>query len=327
MTINDNRGNFMLRGLLIVAAFLSVVALVLWLMRKKILINIYTIFAIGRKIKLYDILEKLIVKKDEKRQSKAKTETMWLHTQPVREVGIKGRDGVDLKGYLLEHPSPKRVIIMFHGWHGSWDKDGDLFAKGLYAKRSTILLVEQRAHGHSGGKYIGFGILERYDCLKWIDYINGTIEKIPIYLSGVSMGASTVLMAAGMNLPKRVKGIIADCGFTNPYDMVLLAAKKFVNIKSNLGKMVDAVNSAIKKKAGYDLKEYSTLEAMKKCKIPIFFAHGTGDDFVPFQMTEINYMNCHSRKTLFMGKGAAHTECYKSDPQRYMEELTLFFQW
>jgi hypothetical protein len=311
----------MLRGLIIISAFLSVVALVLWLMRKKILINIYTIFAIGRKIKLYDIIEKLIVKKREKESH------MWLHTQKLKEVGIKGRDGVNLKGYLLEHPNPKRVIIMFHGWRGSWDKDGDLLAKGLYAKRSSILLVEQRAHGHSGGKYIGFGILERYDCLKWIDYINNKIEKIPIYLSGVSMGASTVLMAAGMNLPKRVKGIIADCGFTTPYDMIMLSAKKFINIKSNIGKVVDAVNEAVKRRAGYDLKEYSTLEAMKKCKIPIFFAHGTGDDFVPYQMTVKNYIYCHSRKKLFVGKGAAHTECFKSDPKRYMEELTLFFQW
>jgi hypothetical protein len=252
---------------------------------------------------------------------------MWLHTQELKKVEITGNDGILLEGHLLEHPNPKRVVIMFHGWRGSWDKDGNLLAKGLYAKKSTILLVEQRAHGKSGGKYIGFGILERYDCLRWIDYISKNVEKVPIYLSGVSMGASTVLMAAGMNLPERVKGIIADCGFTTPYDMVMLSAKKFINIKSNLSKVVDAVNAAIKKKAGYDLREYSTIEAMKKCKIPIFFAHGTGDDFVPYKMTVLNYINCHSRKMLFVGKGVAHTECYKSEPQRYMDELTLFFQW
>jgi hypothetical protein len=202
-----------------------------------------------------------------------------------------------------------------------------LLAKGLYDKKSTVLLVEQRAHGKSGGKYIGFGILERYDCIRWTDYICMSIKKLPIYLSGVSMGASTVLMASGMKLPKRVKGIIADCGFTTPYDMVMLSAKKFINIKSNLVKVVDAVNEMVKKKAGYDLREYSTLDAMRKCKIPVFFAHGTGDDFVPYEMTVKNYETCHSRKKLFIGKGAAHTECFKSEPQRYMEELTLFFQW
>jgi hypothetical protein len=319
----------MLRGLLIVAAIFAVLVFVLWLMRKKILIDIYMLFAIGRKMEIHNLLEKLVVKKNEKKVVKTKVEedTMWLHTQKLREVGIKGSDEVELKGYFLEHPNAKRVIIMFHGWRGSWDKDGDLLAKGLYSKRSSILLVEQRAHGHSGGKYIGFGILERYDCLRWIEYINDTVKNLPIYLSGVSMGASTVLMAAGMDLPKRVKGIIADCGFTTPYDMFLLSAKKFINIKANLRKIVDAVNAAVKKKAGYDLKEYSTLEAMKKCKIPIFFAHGTGDEFVPYEMTVINYISCHSRKKLFIGKGAAHTECFKSDPKRYMEELSLFFQW
>jgi hypothetical protein len=312
--------------IIIICAFL---VLGMRFVRKRVLIVIYMYFAIGRKMEIHDVLEKIIVKKDKKNEIKAKSneDIMWLHTQKLKEVAINGRDGVLLNGYLLEHPNSRRIVIMFHGWRGSWDKDGDLLAKGLYDKKSSILLVEQRAHGHSGGKYIGFGILERYDCLKWIEYINENIKNIPIYLSGVSMGASTVLMASGMNLPKRVKGIIADCGFTTPYDMVMLAAKKFIIIKSNLGKVVDAVNEAVKKRAGYDLKEYSTLEAMEKCKIPIFFAHGTDDDFVPYQMTVKNYLSCHSRKKLFIGKGAAHTECFKSDPQRYMEELTLFFQW
>jgi hypothetical protein len=309
--------------------FFIILNVILWLTRKKILVNLYMLLAVGRNKKVFDILEKIFVKKKDKDviEPKPQDNQMWLHEQKLRTVSITGRDGVELEGYLLEHPNPRRVVIMFHGWHGSWDKDGDLLAKGLYGKKSTILLVEQRAHGHSGGKYIGFGILERYDCLKWIDYINDSIKNIPIYLSGVSMGASTVLMASGMNLPKRVKGIIADCGFTTPYDMVMLSAKKFINIKSNTRKVVDAVNDMVRKKAGYDLKEYSTLEAMKKCKVPIFFAHGTGDDFVPCTMTVRNYVTCRSRKKLFIGKGSAHTECFKSEPQRYMDELTLFFQW
>jgi hypothetical protein len=317
------------KGLIIVTAVILLLICSLWIARKKILINLYMLLAIGRKMKVFSLLEKIFVRKKntDDKDLNAKEEIMWLHTMPLRKVEIKGNDGILLEGHLLEHPSPKRIVIMFHGWRGSWDKDGDLLAKGLYGKKSTILLVEQRAHGESGGKYIGFGVLERYDCLRWIEYVNARTNNIPIYLAGVSMGASTVLMAAGMELPKRVKGIIADCGFTTPYDMVMLAAKKFINIKSNLVKIVDSVNELIKRKAGYDLKECSTIEAVKKCKIPIFFAHGTGDDFVPYKMTVLNYINCHSRKKLFVGKGAAHTECFKSEPERYMNELSLFFQW
>jgi len=96
------------------------------------------------------------------------------------------------------------------------------------------------------------------------------MPSLPVYLSGVSMGASTVLMATELDLPSQVKGVIADCGFTTPYEMVGIFAKNMMHMK-NLS-IVDSVNELCKKKAGYDFKECSTLDAMKKCRIPIFFA-------------------------------------------------------
>lgn len=71
--------------------------------------------------------------------------------------------------------------------------------------RCSVLYAEQRGQGNSGGDFIGFGQIERYDCLDWIHWVSercGT--ELPIYLCGVSMGATTVLMAAGLDLPENV---------------------------------------------------------------------------------------------------------------------------
>lgn len=153
-------------------------------------------------------------------------------------------------------------------------------------------------------------------------------EKLPIYLAGVSMGASTVLMAAGEQLPERVKGVIADCGYTSPYEMVRLFAEKFMRMEREKAEStVEEVNRLCRKKAGYDLREYSTVEAMHNCRLPIFFAHGTEDHFVPYEMTIKNYEACRGKKRLYAVEGASHTKSYLSEPHKYMEEVAFFFQW
>lgn len=297
------------------------------ILRKSLLAHMYLKLAVGRTTQfLWRMQKQLKAKKKDRNVREGEREpVIWLHQQTLEEAEVKSRDGLMLTGHFLNHPEAERIILMFHGWRGKWDQDGAALTKGLYEQKCSILMVDQRAHETSGGKYIGFGVLERYDCLKWLEYLTENTDKLPIYLSGVSMGASTVLMASGMEMPERVKGVIADCGFTTPYEMVCIFAKRYMKIKGNA--MVDAVNYLCRKKAGYDLKEYSTLEAMKKCRVPVFFVHGTGDDFVPCEMTMQNYAACVSDKKLFMVEGAAHTRSYLSDPQKYMEELTAFFHW
>lgn len=290
--------------------------------------HIYLHLAVGRSAQVLWKIKKLFgrIKKDRRKPACEKELTAWLYKQKLKKVEIKNREGIKLTGRFLEHPDAERIVLMFHGWRGRWDQDGAALAKGLYEEKCSVLMVNQRAHQTSGGKYIGFGVLERFDCLKWLEYLmQNTNDSLKIYLSGVSMGAATVLMASGLELPERVAGIIADCGFTTPYEMIRIFAKKYFKLKEI--EMADAVNRLCRKKAGYDLKEYSTLEAMKNCHIPVFFAHGTEDKLVPYEMTVQNYEACISEKRLFSVEGAGHTESFLSDSKKYMEKLTEFFQW
>ncbi len=274
------------------------------------------------------------IKKLEQKFKKVKTENenilnermegiRWLCEMHPTEQIIMSRDGLKLKGHLLEQENAERVVIFFHGWHGKWDKDGGAFAKKLYENHCNVLLVEQRAHGDSEGKYIGYGLLEKYDCAKWAKQMSKKYHELPIYLAGVSMGAATVLMASGLNLSVRVKGIIADCGFTSPYEMVCIFAKKYAHIKNM--KMVEKINRMCCRKAGYDLKEATTLENMDQCNIPILFFHGNEDDFVPEQMSEENYEHCAAKKEIIIVDQAAHARSFLVQPDLYMEEIRRFF--
>ena len=306
---------------------LFVIAILIFVIRKPLLMHFYLQLAIGRTTKLLRFLEQVLTD-NRKKDEATELQMEWIHGQKLEKKEIRSRDNLTLTGYFLEHPEAERIVLMFHGWRGGWDKDCAAFAHGLYEQKSSILMVNQRAHGLSEGKYIGFGLLERYDCKEWIHYLDKHTENLPIYLSVVSMGASTVLMAVGEELPERVKGVIADCGFTSPYEMVKIFAAEFMHKKGKSAEQtLDGVNHLCRKKAGYDLRDFSTVDAMKNCKIPVFFAHGTGDHFVPYEMTVKNYEACAGRKMLYTAEGASHTKSYISCPAKYMAALTEFFHW
>lgn len=250
----------------------------------------------------------------------------WIMAQNPEEIKIEGFRGVMLTGHFIPAKDQKRIVLAFHGWRSNWKKDFAFCAQKFLEQGCSVLLVEQRAHGRSGGKHIGFGILERFDCVKWTEFLHEKYgNRTPVYLYGVSMGASTVLMASSLALPGNVKGIIADCGFTTPYLMIVRFANKI--LKRGEFPEVPIVNKLCKWLAGYDFKEYSTLEALKECKLPILFIHGKKDEFVPYSMTLDNFKQCKSRKELFLVEGADHCRCFYIAPDEYMRKIQQFFQW
>ena len=88
-----------------------------------------------------------------------------------------------------------------------------MIAPFWHASGCNVLYAEQRGQNNSGGQYMTFGLIERFDCLDWVNFINATdLGALPIYLGGISMGAATVLLAAGEELPENVVCVMADCG-------------------------------------------------------------------------------------------------------------------
>lgn len=294
---------------------------------KIIRVNLFLDLAIGRR--------KYKEKKKRKRQTSNRNlsyetqlskEMTWLDEQMQEEVMIQSREGFMLAGHFIPAALPQRIVIMFHGWRGTWKRDFGMCAREFLDAGCSLLMIEQRAQGKSEGKYIGFGVLERMDCIEWIHFIEKRFGKeIPIYLYGVSMGAATVLMAAGTITSKAVKGVIADSGFISAYDMVVLFGSKFLKI----GEYPDVprVNRLCSKRAGYGFKDYTTLESMKSCTVPVFFIHGTKDDFVPYYMTLVNYHACTAKKQLLLVEGAGHCRSFVSNRDGYLHGIKEFFQW
>ena len=236
------------------------------------------------------------------------------------KVEIKSYDGLTLRGLLCNTPNSKGTIILFHGYRSTPDIDFCV-AKKFYARLGlNVLLPYQRAHGESEGNYITFGVRERYDVHSWVEFINKMVGyQLPIFLSGLSMGSSTVLMSTEKPFPDNVKLIIADCGFTSPYSIFKHVVKSTMKIPFSL--FIPLFNFMCKKKAGFSVYEYSTIKALKNCKIPIFFIHGDSDNFVPPYMTDENYGACTSEKYILKVKNAPHAASFMYDSGEYKKTL------
>jgi len=244
----------------------------------------------------------------------------WFVSQNPEDVSIKSFDGLLLYGQFLAAKTGERnakgTVIMMHGFHGFGLRDYAAFTKFYYDQDFNILLPDQRAHGKSQGKYITFGVKERFDCRDWILYVNKRIggEK-NIFLHGNSMGCSTVLMTSGFDLPANVKGIIADCGFTSPYEIIKHVLVHDFHLP--VFPILPAAEIIIKCFAGFSMKEYSTLDAMKTNRIPVLFIHGENDDFVPTYMSRQNYDACIAEKRINIEPKAMHSESYYINTAKY----------
>lgn len=244
----------------------------------------------------------------------------WLYEQNTEDVYINSFDGLKLHATLLSSNNNKNCVICFHGYTSRGLNDYGSKAKFYHEQDFNVIMVDARNHGESEGEYTGFGVLDRYDAVKWVDYAVKRFGKdVNIFLHGNSMGGATVLMTSGLDLPANVKTIVADCAFTSAYDVFSHVLKRDYHIPKF--PIMNISEKMTKKKAGYGYSDVSTLNEVAKTKIPILFIHGEIDDFVPVWMTEKNYEVCNSEKELLIVKGADHSESYYVATELYEDAI------
>lgn len=247
-----------------------------------------------------------------------------IDAKEYETVEITSHDGLKLAGRYYHRKDGAPLVIFMHGYKGNFYRDGNgIFT---YSKKYgfNVLLTHQRAHGLSEGKTITFGIKERYDCKSWAEYaINrfGTEQKI--LLGGLSMGAATVMMAADTGLPENVTGIMADCGFSSPKE-ILCSVMESLKMPSKL--MYPMAKLAAKFYGGFDLEEASAVESLKNCNIPVLLIHGEGDDYVPSWMSVKCHEVCASDCELLLVPGFGHGMSYCHGPKAYEAALDSFFE-
>ena len=251
--------------------------------------------------------------------------TKQVRELPHVDMEIKSFDGLTLKGKYYEYKPGAVIEILFHGYKGDSERDMCGAVERCFLMGRNALLVDQRAAGRSDGHVISFGINERLDCVSWAKYVAEKFgEDQKIVITGISMGASTVLMAAAdPELPKNVISVLADCGYSSAE---LIIKKVIAELHLSPRIFYPFVRLAGLIFGGFDLNSFSPIEAIEKINIPIVFVHGTNDDFVPFEMSKSMFDKFSGQKILIAIDGAGHGLAYPANKEEYLSQVKTFIK-
>ena len=249
--------------------------------------------------------------------------TTEARTLPHEDVSILARDGITLRGKYYEHKKGAITEILFHGYRGSGERDLSAGIERCFALGRNALIVDHRGSGRSDGHVISFGVKEKKDALLWIDFAIKRFGKdVKIVLTGISMGAATVLMVEGEKLPENVKCVLADCPYSSQKEIIKKVIRE-MKLPANL--LYPFVKLGAFVFGGFNLDKETPLDAMAKCTLPTIFIHGTTDDYVPCQMSAELFKACtHPVKKFVEIEGAGHGIAFPTDKEEYITALSAF---
>ena len=255
--------------------------------------------------------------------------TGWIRAlddRPYESVRIcSTHDGTPLFARYFHVRDGAPLAIQMHGYRSSSVRD---FCGGAPLSMDrfghNVLLVDQRAHGQSGGHTITFGILEQYDCRDWVRYACERFGKdTPIMLYGISMGGATVLTASDLDLCESVRGIVADCPYTTPTDIIRKTCRE---MKLPAKICFPLIRLAARLFGGFSLSDDGPhpLLSVSRTHLPILLIHGEADTFVPCDMSLRIKQVGGDRVRLETFPGAVHAGSYLLDADRYCRIIYEF---
>lgn len=247
----------------------------------------------------------------------------WLHAQPHTDWLMTSRDGLRLHALCVYAGAGAPWAVLCHGYTGNCTDMAE-YARRFYEAGFSLLLPDARGHGASEGDYIGMGWPERRDVADWARRITAEYGAPDIVLMGVSMGAATVMMAAGEPLPENVRAIVEDCGYTSAWDEFRYQMKRTFGLPPF--PVLYTTDALLRRRAGFSMRQASAVEQVKRSRTPILFIHGGRDEFVPFAMLDMVYAAADCPKERYAEPDAGHGESKDVAPERYWSRVFGFLR-
>ena len=248
---------------------------------------------------------------------------LWAHNipyfQPFRElpfdeISIVSDDGLTLRADMLRGSGTGKTVIFFHGYKSEPACDFAAMYDFYKTLGCDLIYVHMRAHGKSDGVYIGFGALDRYDVVQWANKAAELFPDNDIYLHGMSMGAASILQSMDLELNENVRGVIADCGYSDLNTVFRNLVGQLYHLPAMFVDVFEYVNLL---KAGYGFREASSVRSVSVARVPLVYICGDCDRYVPKDMALSIFNACKSEKKLLLVPGAGHAASYMCAKDEY----------
>jgi uncharacterized protein len=247
----------------------------------------------------------------------------WMQETDHARWSIRSRDGIELVGYYF--PAPRKssnCVLLVHGHNGS-SRDMGIIAAQYHERQFNVLLIDSRGHGQSGGSYSGLGWLEGQDCRRWIDRIVELGENTAVVLHGISMGANTLLNAAGEGLPSEVRAVIADSPFTS-----VRAIMTYRLHRHHLPAAPILISATLLNLTGvrHQIFGADTRKQVARSQVPILFIHSQTDQQNPPRMSRQLHDRAAGLSELWITGDAPHGMLFATEKDAYPARVFEFIQ-
>lgn len=241
----------------------------------------------------------------------------------LRDTMIQNPAGRRLRAFYAATDNAAGTVVLSHGY-----TDGAIgmmmlareYRDGL---NFNIMVPDHEYHGLSEGPAVNMGWKDRLNLELWIDMADSMWPGKAIILHGISMGAATVMMCSGDELPESVRGIVEDCGYTSVWDEFAGQLKEQFGLPTF--PILNFSSFVCRLRYGWGFKEASALRQVEKSTLPMLFIHGDQDTFVPFHMVhELYDAKKQGEKILYVSEGSVHARSYLAKPREYMEQVRNF---
>lgn len=252
-----------------------------------------------------------------------RTYDAWVEGRELDEWTIESEDGLSLWAqYYPAAGESHRYVLAVHGYtvdHRDIAPAIVPFVEAGY----NVLAPDERGRGNSEGDFLSMGYFEKRDVIAWASEIVARDARAQIVLYGESMGAATVLMAAGEDdLPESVVAVVEDCGYTSAYAMFTDQLKERFGLPEF--PFLPAADLVCSVRYGFRFSGADAKAALATCEVPILFIHGGADDYVPTYMGEELYEAYEGEKELLIVEGAGHGASADVDPELYYQTVFSF---
>jgi pimeloyl-ACP methyl ester carboxylesterase len=231
-------------------------------------------------------------------------------------------DGIPLRGWWNPGDSAMPVIIFVHGLNRSRLELLERAAESNH-RGYGVLLFDLRNHGESGKAYTTIGIFESRDVCAASQWVRQKAGNRPQVLWGVSMGASSALLAA-----KQCPGfaaVISDSSFLSFRDTVGHHLTLFFRLPAfPIANLIVAITAL---RVGFNPDDGDVDRAIRELKSPIMFIAGSADRRMPPALAEQMFRDASNPlKEILIVPGAGHGEAFAKDRQQYLSSVYRFLE-
>lgn len=207
------------------------------------------------------------------------TAAMLQRTGATKEdFAVRASDGVELRGWKVRPGSANGDwVLLFHGV--AHNRAGELGpAEFLLRHGYSVVMMDARGHGESGGKMVTYGWKERYDTVATVNALESSEKVRHLFALGVSMGGAVVLQSAAVK--PRIEAVVAEDPFANlrevAYDYAGLDFSPLLG-KTLFRPAVMVAMHAVQKEGGFDPDEVSPEKAVAERQFAVLLICGTED--------------------------------------------------